>query len=41
MADNIENECIVDYVPTEQDFEYLDQLANLLYPLQDFIKIIN
>ena len=41
MVDNAANECIVDYVPTEQDFEYLDQLANMLYPLQDFIKIIS
>jgi hypothetical protein len=35
------NECIKDYVPTEDDFEYLDQLANMLYPLQDFIRIIS
>ena len=42
MAENtLINECIIEYVPTEEDFEYLDQLANMLYPLQDFIRVIS
>ncbi len=42
MASNtLINAAIIDYVPSEDDFDYLNQLANLLHPLQDFIRIIS
>ena len=41
IENTLVNECIIEYVLTEEDFEYLDQLANMLYPLQDFIRIIS
>ena len=34
------NEAIIDYVPESTDFEYLNELADLLFNLQEFITVI-
>lgn len=42
MASNtIINTTIIEYVPSDDDFEFLNQLANMLFPLQDFIRSIS
>ena len=34
------NHAIVDYIPSKDEFQIIDELANLIHPLQEFITIL-